>query len=113
VKGVTLENNNIASFPDAPTARGVKHVEALLEALKKNYESYIFLVIQMTGIEEFRPNDAIDSAFGKALRRAVQGGVKLLAFDSLVTRDSIKINSEIKTNLTQKKETFRNKINHD
>ncbi|MCI7643283.1 MAG: DNA/RNA nuclease SfsA [Lentisphaeria bacterium] len=99
VKGVTLENNGISSFPDAPTSRGVKHVEELLKALREHYESYIMLVIQMEDVVEFVPNDEIDANFGRALRQAAREGVKVLAFGSKVTPDSIKLKSAVKVNL--------------
>lgn len=56
VKGVTLEENGIAMFPDAPTERGIKHILELAEAVKAGYEAYILFVIQMKGIREFTPN---------------------------------------------------------
>lgn len=99
VKGCTLENNGIASFPDAPTERGIKHIKELISALDDGYEAYIFFVIQMKGIKEFRPNDITHKAFGDALREAKSKGVKILAYDSLVTPDSIEIDREICVNL--------------
>ena len=56
VKGVTLEENGIVKFPDAPTERGIKHIEELCEATKEGYEAYIFFVIQMKGVRYFTPN---------------------------------------------------------
>ena len=99
VKGCTLENEGIASFPDAPTERGVKHIKELISALDDGYEAYIFFVIQMNGIKEFRPNDITHKAFGDALREAKIKGVKILAYDSVVTPDSIAIDKEIYVNL--------------
>ena len=99
VKGCTLENNGIASFPDAPTERGVKHIKELISALDDGYEAYIFFVIQMKGVTEFRPNDINHKAFGVALREAKSKGVKILAYDSVVTPDSIEIDREICVNL--------------
>ena len=99
VKGCTLENNGIASFPDAPTERGVKHIRELISALGDGYEAYILFVIQMKGISEFRPNDKTHNAFGDALREAKSKGVKILAYDSVVTPDSIAIDKEIYVNL--------------
>lgn len=99
VKGCTLENNGIASFPDAPTERGIKHIKELISALGDGYEAYILFVIQMKGISEFRPNDKTHKAFGDALREAKSKGVKILAYDSVVTPDSIAIDKEIYVNL--------------
>ena len=56
VKGVTLEADNVARFPDAPTARGVKHVEELIRCMEDGYEAYLLLVIQMKGVTRFEPN---------------------------------------------------------
>jgi sugar fermentation stimulation protein A len=99
VKCCTLENNGIASFPDAPTERGIKHIKELISALDDGYEAYIFFVIQMKGVTEFRPNDTTHKAFGDALREAKSKGVKILAYDSVVTPDSIEIDREICVNL--------------
>jgi sugar fermentation stimulation protein A len=99
VKGCTLENNGIASFPDAPTERGIKHIKELISALDDGYEAYNFFVIQMKGVTEFRPNDITHKAFGDALREAKSKGVKILAYDSVVTPDSIEIDKKVNVNL--------------
>ena len=96
VKGVTLENDGIASFPDAPTERGVKHIEELISLKEQGFDAAIFFVIQMKGITEFRPNDKTHKAFGDALRRAEKAGVKIYAYDSIVTTDSITIDQPVK-----------------
>ena len=95
VKGVTLENDGVASFPDAPTERGVKHINELVDAIKDGYDAYILFVIQMKGVHLFMPNDITHKAFGDALRRAKDEGVKILAFDCIVTPESIDIDNEI------------------
>ncbi len=99
VKGVTLENNRIASFPDAPTERGVKHIEELIELKKQGFGTAILFVIQLKGVNEFRPNDLTHKAFGDALRRAHAAGVKILAYDCVVTPDSMTIDSPVNINL--------------
>lgn len=91
VKGVTLENDNIARFPDAPTERGVKHVEELIECMKDGYEAYLLFVIQMMGIRRFEPNWITHAKFGKALQKAQLAGVKILAMDCVVTEDFMEI----------------------
>lgn len=91
VKGVTLEQGGIASFPDAPTERGVKHLGELVACLQEGYEAYILFVIQMKGISAFTPADSIHSAFGEALRQAAAAGVTVLARDCLVTPNSMEI----------------------
>jgi sugar fermentation stimulation protein len=95
VKGVTLDVGGVAKFPDAPTKRGVKHVEELVAAVDAGYEAYLLFVIQMKGIRGFSPNEETHPAFGEALRRAVRGGVHVLAFDCAVTADSMRIDEEV------------------
>ena len=99
VKGVTLEDDGIALFPDAPTERGVKHLNELADCVNEGFEAYIFFVIQMKGVRCFRPNDALHPEFGNALRRAVRAGVKLLVRDCRVTPDSIEIDEPVDANL--------------
>ncbi len=89
VKGVTLERDGIAYFPDAPTERGVKHVKELAESIAEGYRAYVLFVIQMKGVSALKPNDDTHKAFGDALRHAETAGVKLLALDCLVTADCI------------------------
>ena len=89
VKGVTLERDGIAFFPDAPTERGVKHIQELQESLKEGFEAYIIFVIQMKNIKELRPNDETHKAFGDALIKASKSGVKVIALDSIIKPDSI------------------------
>ncbi len=89
VKGVTQEIDGIAYFPDAPTERGVKHIEELILCTEKGYEAYILFVIQMKGITALKPNDETHRAFGDALRKAAESGVKILATDCIITPDSI------------------------
>lgn len=95
VKGVTLENDGVASFPDAPTERGVKHLLHLIECQNDGYEAYIFFVIQMKGVYAFVPNDKTHKEFGDALRLCKQKGVSILCYDSIVTEDSIKISDPV------------------
>lgn len=99
VKGCTLENEGIASFPDAPTERGVKHIEELIELKKQGFGAAILFVIQMKKVTEFRPNDITHRAFGDALRRAWDAGVEIFAYDSIVTSDSITVDQPIEVKL--------------
>ena len=96
VKGVTLENDGVASFPDAPTERGIKHINELVECISDGYEAFIVFVIQMKGIDYFTPNYITHPEFGEALKLAYGKGVKILAFDCIVTDDSIALDKEIK-----------------
>ncbi len=89
VKGVTLEEDGAALFPDAPTARGAKHLRALTAALEEGYEAALLFVVQMKGPHVVRPNKATDPAFAEALRRAKNAGVRVLAVDCVVTEDSV------------------------
>lgn len=97
VKGVTLESDGIAMFPDAPTIRGVKHINELVSAIADGYEAYILFVIQMKGVKLFKPNAKMHKEFADVLSFAKKNGVKVLAVDSIVTKDSIEIDSFIKT----------------
>ena len=99
VKGCTLENNGVAMFPDAPTERGIKHINELVECVNNGYEAYILFVIQMKGIHVFHPNDETHKAFGDALRRAVKNGVKVIAMDCIVTSDGLNIDSAVEVAL--------------
>ena len=99
VKGVTLENDGVASFPDAPTERGVKHINELVSAVADGYEGYILFVVQMKEISVMTPNDVTHKAFGDALRSAEKQGVKVLAVDCIVTPDSIICDKNIKVKL--------------
>ncbi len=95
VKGVTLEVDGIAKFPDAPTERGIKHIEELINAHKAGFQVYIIFVIQMKGITSMMPNDDTHKAFGDTLRRAASQGVNVLAYDCIVTEDSLEIDSQL------------------
>lgn len=89
VKGVTLEEGGHARFPDAPTERGVKHLEELIRAREAGYETAVCFVLQMAGMVDFRPNDETHPAFGAALRKAADRGVEVLAYGCTVTPDSL------------------------
>ena len=95
VKGVTLEENRVAMFPDAPTLRGVKHINELIKAKSEGYDAYIFFVIQMTGITAFTPNSETHPEFSQALKQADENGVNILAFQCNVTPESITIKNQI------------------
>lgn len=94
VKGVTLENDGVVSFPDAPTQRGVKHIEELMDAINEGYDTYICFVVQMNGMKHFAPNDDTHRAFGDALRAAHKAGVNILAVQCDVSPDEMTINNQ-------------------
>ncbi len=89
VKGVTLEVDGAARFPDAPTERGIKHIHELMEARRQGYLASIIFIIQMKGIKVFEPNRATHPAFAEALLEAAGAGVEILAFDCMVTENSL------------------------
>lgn len=91
VKGVTLEENGHARFPDAPTERGVKHLEELIRCQDEGYEAAVCFVLQMEGMKDFAPNDSTHPAFGQALRKAAQAGVQILARTCRVTPETLTI----------------------
>lgn len=89
VKGVTLEEGGKVYFPDAPTARGTKHLEELTRIRREGMEAAVLFVVQMDGVSSFSPNDATDPAFGDALRRAKDAGVEIAAIDCLVRPEEV------------------------
>lgn len=95
VKGVTLERNGAAAFPDAPSERALKHVEELIEARRLGYEAYLLFVIQMKGVSFVEPNMDTQPAFGEALKRARRAGVRLLAYDCLVREDGLEMDAPV------------------
>ncbi len=95
VKGVTLEREGAAAFPDAPSERAVKHVEELVEAHRQGYEAYLLFVIQMKGVYCVEPNWHTQPEFGEALRQARREGVRLLAYDCLVRKDGLELDAPI------------------
>ena len=96
VKGATLEEDGIVRFPDAPTERGVKHINELCECIKDGYEAYIIFVIQMKDVKHFEPNEKMHKEFAEALRKAQKSGVNIIAVDCEVTKDSIDIRDNVK-----------------
>ena len=102
VKGVTLENNGICTFPDAPTERGVKHVLELVKAKQEGYMAYVLFIVQMEGMKLFMPNDDTHEAFGDALRYAAAKGVEVMAYQCHVTEDSMEASSPLEVRLQTK-----------
>lgn len=96
LKGVTLERENDTLFPDAPTTRGQKHLKELIKGVKEGYENYIIFLIQMEDTKIFRPNKETDPAFTETLKEAIEQGVSVLAFDSIISKTSITLNKAIK-----------------
>lgn len=99
VKGVTLEEDGIVRFPDAPTERGVKHVRELIACVAEGYEAYIIFVVQMKDVTYFEPNNVTHPAFGEALREAEKKGVHILAMDCDVEFDQLNVRKNVKVKL--------------
>ena len=99
VKGVTLEENGAARFPDAPTERGVKHIRELRRAAEAGLDATLFFVVQMEGVRSVAPNDETHPAFGEALREAAAHGVGVCAWDCTVTPDSLTIRRQVPVDL--------------
>lgn len=97
VKGVTLEEDGNAAFPDAPTERGRKHLLELIEVKNSGRGAGVLFLLQMEGMKSFRPNDERDEKFGKALREARDAGVDIFVYECLVERDGITLTKEVKT----------------
>ncbi|MBE6942498.1 MAG: DNA/RNA nuclease SfsA [Ruminococcaceae bacterium] len=95
VKGVTLENDGICAFPDAPTLRGTKHLRELTQAAADGFGAYVLFVIQMKDVKFLHPNDATDPAFSQALRQASQAGVTVLAMDCKVAEDTMVLDKPV------------------
>ena len=99
VKGCTLEKDGVVLFPDAPTLRGVKHIEELSHCLDEGYEAYIMILVQMSYVKYFTPNYDTHPEFGEALEKASRKGVKILCYDCNVTPDSMTVGKPVKVKL--------------
>ena len=99
VKGVTLEENGVCRFPDAPTQRGARHLRELTLAREQGYDAAVLFVLQMAPVRFLEPNDGTDPAFGKALREAAAKGVAVLAVDCVVTPETMTIGNPVAVHL--------------
>jgi sugar fermentation stimulation protein A len=95
VKGVTLDVDGVAMFPDAPTKRGVKHLKELTRAVGEGYGAFVFFLLQYRPADIFTPNRGTDPGFADALTEAKKGGVGIIAYDSIVTNDSIELGGPV------------------
>ena len=96
---MTLENAGVCAFPDAPTARGVKHLEGLTQLAKAGFGAYVLFVIQMEDVLYLHPNHITDPAFAQALKEAAVAGVTVLAMDCEVTPNSMVIRKPVEVRL--------------
>ena len=99
VKGVTLEDDGVCAFPDAPTQRGAKHLRGLAEAVRQGFGAYVLFVIQMAQVKYLHPNDRTDPDFGAALREAAEQGVKILAVECRVSENTMEISGCVPVHL--------------
>lgn len=99
VKGVTLEDNGIAMFPDAPTLRGLKHLRELTEIAQSGGSACMIFLIQMNGIQYFTPNKTAQPEFAQALLKAHNCGVHLLAYCCNVTGTAITVSYPVEIRL--------------
>ena len=99
VKGVTLEDDGLVRFPDAPTERGVKHINELVKARTDGYHAFALFIVQMEGMRVFMPNDDTHRAFGDALRQASSAGVGVLAYQCHVTEDTLAVTIPLEVRL--------------
>lgn len=108
VKGVTLEEDNVVRFPDAPSERALKHVEELIAAKAEGYEAYVLFVVQMQDVSYFTPNRRTQQAFAEALLKAKKAGVHIVAYDCLVEPDGMMIGKPVPVILEP--ENFENNL---
>lgn len=99
VKGCTLENEGIVKFPDAPTERGVKHIEELINCVEFGFKAAILILVQMEKVKYFTPNYDTHPQFGQALKKAKENGVALLCYDCKVTPESMILNAPVEIRL--------------
>lgn len=99
VKGVTLEKDGLALFPDAPTHRGVKHLHSLVRCVEEGWGACVLFVIQMKGVHSFAPHEAMHPEFAKALREAAAKGVQVLAYDCAVTQKGMALDKPVPVKL--------------
>lgn len=100
VKGVTLENDGVCAFPDAPTERGTKHLKGLTKLAQEGFGAYVLFVVQMENALYLHPNDDTDPAFGAALREAAAAGVQILSMECTVTPDTMTISKPVEVRLS-------------
>jgi len=100
VKGVTLEEDGVVMFPDAPTERGVKHLNELIRCTKDGYEAHVVFVVQMSNVRYFTPNNKTHSVFGETLVAAQKEGVNIIALDCMVTENTLEIGNSVSVKLT-------------
>ena len=99
VKGVTLENDGVVRFPDAPTERGIKHLKELQKAVAEGYRACVVFLVQLHGVKYFEPNYETHPEFAKELKNAYKNGVEVFVYDSVVTPEEIIMNNRVETKM--------------
>lgn len=99
VKGVTLEVDGVAKFPDAPTERGIKHLLELERAVSEGYGAIALFIIQMKGVAYFTPNRETHPQFAEALARVSKNGVQVLAYDCTVEEGFVEADKPVEVRL--------------
>lgn len=99
IKNCTLVEEGVAMFPDAVTTRGQKHLEELEHLVSCGHRGVIFFLIQRMDAQSFRPADEIDKAYGEKLRKAVKNGVEVIAMDTVVNTQVIRIENLLPVHL--------------
>lgn len=99
VKGVTLEEEGVVRFPDAPTERGIKHLRGLMDCVAEGCEAYAVFVVQMADVKYFEPNRACHPQFADALAEAAKAGVQILVYECEVGFDTLRITKPVKLKL--------------
>lgn len=99
VKGVTLEDNGVVRFPDAPTQRGVKHLQGLIRCIGEGFGAYAVFIVQMQGVKYFEPNLDTHPEFASALKEAAKAGVNIIVLDCEVTPNSLRIHNPVELGL--------------
>lgn len=97
IKNCTLVEDGLASFPDAVTERGRKHLVELAGLAEKGNRAVIFFLIQRMDARRFRPADQIDPEYGRVLRRVIRAGVEVMAYDVRLDLDGIALNGPVPT----------------
>ncbi len=97
VKNVTLfRNKDTAEFPDAPTARGIKHLLTLIDAIKEGYKSYLIFLVQIQNMKYFKIAKDIDEEYYKNYLKAKKAGVNFLAYRCDISSKRIFIDKKLK-----------------
>lgn len=101
VKGMTLENNGLGAFPDAPTLRGLKHVEGLRRAIQAGYQGYVLFIIQFEPVTSATIHQQMQPALAAAILSGQREGLTVLAYNCVVTPGTIAVKGSIPFELDQ------------